>query len=144
EGTGAAVLRADFDASSWDDMPGPSHWVLERFTPVAAGEARAMRGTADGPLYTTTAYPLPIEPPRVPREDPTGDYRVECVVPENFGEAVLRFQGVDACAKVWLNGTGLGWSTGSRLPFEFDAPVRPGRNVLAVRVHRFSAGTYLE
>ena len=33
---------------------------------------------------------------------------------------------------------------GSRLPFEFDAPIREGRNVLAVRVHRWSAGTYLE
>ena len=143
-GTGDAFLADDFDTAGWDEMPVPSHWVLEEFTPLAGGEARSMRGTAEGPLYTNTAYPIPIDPPFVPHENPTGDYRVEFDVPDDFGDAVLRFQGVDSCAKVWLNGSELGWSTGSRLPFEFDAPVRPGRNVLAVRVHRFSSGTYLE
>nr|WP_277343626.1 glycoside hydrolase family 2 TIM barrel-domain containing protein [Microbacterium excoecariae] len=144
EGTGDAFVARDFDDTGWDEMRVPSHWVLEDFTPLAGGPARSMRGTSEGPLYTNTAYPLPIDPPRVPHENPTGDYRVEFDVPEGFGPAVLRFQGADSCAKVWVNGVELGWSTGSRLPFEFDAPVRAGRNVLAVRVHRFSAGTYLE
>jgi beta-galactosidase len=143
-GTGDGFLSDDFDASGWDEMRVPSHWVLEDFTPLAGGDARSMRGTSEGPLYTNTAYPIPIDPPFVPHENPTGDYRVEFDVPADFGDAVLRFQGVDSCVKVWLNGTELGWSTGSRLPFEFDAPLRPGRNVLAVRVHRFSSGTYLE
>jgi len=143
-GTGEAFIADDFDASGWDEMRVPSHWVLEEFTPLSGGSARNMRGTAEGPLYTNTAYPIPIDPPFVPHENPTGDYRTEFEVPDGFGDAVLRFQGVDSCAKVWLNGVELGWSTGSRLPFEFDAPVRPGRNVLAVRVHRFSSGTYLE
>jgi len=143
-GTGSAFVSDGFDASGWDDMRVPSHWVLEEFTPLAGGPARSMRGTAEGPIYTNTAYPIPLDPPFVPDENPTGDYRLEFDVPEGFGRAVLRFQGVDSCAKVWLNGTELGWSMGSRLPFEFDAPVRAGRNVLAVRVHRFSSGTYLE
>src|SRR5690606_6645718 len=143
-GTGEAFIADDFDASGWDEMRVPSHWVLEEFTPLSGGSARNMRGTAEGSLYTNTAYPIPIDPPFVPHENPTGDYRTEFEVPDGFGDAVLRFQGIDSCAKVWLNGVELGWSTGSRLPFEFDAPVRPGRNVLAVRVHRFSSGTYLE
>ena len=143
-GTGAAFLADGFDDSAWDAMPVPSHWVLEEFTPLAGGPARRMLGTEEGPLYTNTAYPIPLDPPRVSAENPTGDYRLAFDVPANFGRAVLRFQGVDSCAKVWLNGEELGWSTGSRLPFEFDAPVRPGRNVLCVRVHRWSAGTYLE
>ncbi|TDE08325.1 glycoside hydrolase family 2 TIM barrel-domain containing protein [Jiangella asiatica] len=144
DGTGAAFVADDFDDSAWDTMRVPSHWVLEEFTPLSGGPARSMRGTEEGPLYTNTAYPIPLDPPRVPAENPTGDYRLVFGVPAGFGPAVLRFQGVDSCAKVWLNGRELGWSTGSRLPFEFDAPVRPGRNVLAVRVHRWSAGTYLE
>ena len=104
-----------------------------------------MLGTEEGPLYTNTAYPIPLDPPRVPTENPTGDYRLVFDVPADFGPAVLRFQGVDSCAKVWLNGVELGWSTGSRLPFEFDAPVRPRPATCSrVRVHRWSAGTYLE
>ncbi|MEI3846753.1 MULTISPECIES: glycoside hydrolase family 2 TIM barrel-domain containing protein [unclassified Microbacterium] len=144
EGTGDAFLDTDFDDSAWDGMRVPAHWVLEEFTPLAGGPARRMLGTEEGPLYTNTAYPIPLDPPRMPAENPTGDYRVTFDVPEHFGRAVLRFQGVDSCAKVWLNGRELGWSTGSRLPFEFEAPVRAGRNVLCVRVHRWSAGTYLE
>ncbi|KAA9108158.1 glycoside hydrolase family 2 TIM barrel-domain containing protein [Microbacterium rhizomatis] len=143
-GTGDAFLAPDFDDSTWDEMPVPSHWVLEEFTPLAGGTARSMRGTAEGPLYTNTAYPIPLDAPRVPTENPTGDYRFVFDLPEGWGDSVLRFQGVDSCAKVWMNGRELGWSNGSRLPFEFDAPVIPGRNVLSVRVHRWSSGTYLE
>ncbi|POX67923.1 hypothetical protein C3481_07035 [Microbacterium sp. Ru50] len=143
-GTGEAFIEADFDASGWDEISVPSHWVLENVTPLAGGPARSLLGTDEGPLYTNTAYPIPLDPPRVSTENPTGDYRLEFDVPAGFGAAALRFQGVDSCAKVWLNGRELGWSTGSRLPFEFDAPVTAGRNVLAVRVHRWSSGTYLE
>ncbi|MCP2635882.1 DUF4981 domain-containing protein [Microbacterium sp. HD4P20] len=144
QGTGDAWLSDAFDDASWDAMPVPSHWVLEEFTPLAGGSPRRMLGTEEGPLYTNTAYPIPLDPPHVPAENPTGDYRLVFEVAEDFGAAVLRFQGVDSCARVWLNGEELGWSMGSRLPFEFDAPVRPGRNVLCVRVHRWSSGTYLE
>ncbi len=144
EGTGDAFVHDGFDDSGWDRMRVPSHWVLEPFTPLAGGPARSMRGTPEGPLYTNTSYPIPLDPPHVSRENPTGDYRLVFEAPDGWAGAVLRFQGVDSCAKVWLNGRELGWSAGSRLPFEFDAPLRPGRNVLAVRVHRWSAGTYLE
>ncbi|MFK4805985.1 glycoside hydrolase family 2 TIM barrel-domain containing protein [Microbacterium sp. ZW CA_36] len=143
-GTGEEFLADDFDDAAWDEMRVPSHWVMEEFTPLAGGPARRMLGTEEGPLYTNTAYPIPLDPPHVSTENPTGDYRLVFDVLADFGPAVLRFQGVDSCAKVWLNGDELGWSTGSRLPFEFGAPVRPGRNVLCVRVHRWSAGTYLE
>jgi beta-galactosidase len=143
-GTGPAFVERDFDDSAWDELRVPSHWVLEEITPLAGGPARSLRGTAEGPLYTNTALPVPLDPPRMPTENPTGDHRLVFTVPDDWGDAVLRFQGVDSCAKAWLNGEVLGWSTGSRLPFEFDAPVVPGENVLAVRVHRWSSGTYLE
>ena len=144
-GTGNAFLEDDFDAAGWDSIAVPSHWVLEEITPLAGGAARSLRGDVEGPLYTNTALPIPLDPPRVPHENPTGDYRTEFEVPEGFGRrAVLRFRGVDSCAKAWINGHELGHWTGSRLPAEFDVTVRPGRNVLCVRVHRWSVGTYLE
>ncbi|NGO73901.1 glycoside hydrolase family 2 TIM barrel-domain containing protein, partial [Streptomyces boncukensis] len=62
------------------------------------------------------------------------------------GETVLRFDGVESCARVWLNGRELGTFQGSRLPHEFAVGrlLRPTGNVLAVRVHQWSAGSYLE
>jgi len=132
-GSGLPFMERDFDDSAWGGIRVPAHWVLE--------------GHGD-PLYTNTAFPIPVDPPRVPDENPTGDYRLAFELPEGWRAegTVLRFQGVDSCGTVWLNGTELGHSKGSRLPFEFDAGhlLVAGENVLAVRVHRWSSGTYLE
>jgi beta-galactosidase len=122
-----------FHDADWDRLPVPSHWQLH-------GYGR--------PAYLNIAYPIPVDPPFVPDENPTGDYRRVFDVPATWAgvPAVVRFEGVDSCARVWLNGTELGVSRGSRLPVEFDATdaLRIGRNVLAVRVHQYSSGTYLE
>ncbi|WP_037568872.1 glycoside hydrolase family 2 TIM barrel-domain containing protein [Phaeacidiphilus oryzae] len=123
----------DFDDTGWDRLVVPSHWQLH-------GYGR--------PAYLNISYPIPVDPPFVPDDNPTGDYRRVFEVPASWPDApsVLRFEGVDSCARVWLNGIELGVSRGSRLPVEFDAAaaLRPGRNVLAVRVHQYSSGTYLE
>lgn len=121
----------DYDDAGWDDLPVPSHWVLHGH---------------GAPAYTNVSYPIPIDPPRVPDENPTGDYRRAFDLPEDWTGGRLRFEGVEPFARVWLNGHELGFSTGSRLPVEYDAGpyLRPGRNVLAVRVHQWSAATYLE
>jgi beta-galactosidase len=122
-----------FDDGEWDRLPVPAHWQLHGY---------------GAPAYTNVRYPFPVDPPYVPDENPTGEYRREFELPAGWpaGPAVVRFEGVDSCAKVWLNGRELGHTKGSRLPAEFavGALLRPGRNVLAVRVHQWSAGSYLE
>ncbi|WP_432103142.1 glycoside hydrolase family 2 TIM barrel-domain containing protein [Streptomyces sp. bgisy091] len=124
------------DDPAWVPLTVPGHWVLQGH---------------DVPRYTNTAYPFPIDPPNVPDANPTGDHHRCFQLPDDWpapGDAgtVLRFDGVDSCFKVWLNGIELGTSKGSRLPAEFDAgpALRTGRNDLAVRVHRWSSGSYLE
>jgi len=148
EGTGPGFVEDGYDDSAWDLLRIPSQWVLEPVTPPGEIEPRSVRGTAHGPLYTNTALPIPLDPPNVPTENPTGDHRLVFDLPPEWrqGGSVLRFLGVDSCAKVWLNGTELGHFKGSRLPYEFDvgSVLRRGPNVLAVRVHRWSSGTYLE
>lgn len=123
------------DDSGWDTLAVPAHWQLNGY---------------GHPIYTNTRYPFPVDPPRVPTENPTGDYRRSFEVPAGWRASdriVLRFEGVDSCAKIWLNGVELGVIAGSRLPAEFDVSEyinRDNPNVLAVRVHQWSSGTYLE
>jgi beta-galactosidase len=125
--------RPEFDDSGWAELQVPSCWQLSGY---------------GAPAYTNVAYPFPVDPPRVPDANPTGEYRRGFDVPDRFplARAVLRFEGVDSCFAVWLNGVRLGDGQGSRLPTEFDVSgtLRHGRNVLAVRVHQWSAGSYLE
>jgi beta-galactosidase len=123
----------DFDDSAWDELPVPSSWPMHGF---------------GRPAYTNVLFPFPVDPPHVPTENPTGDHRFVFDLPDGWRGlgAVLRFEGVDSCFRAWLNGHELGVSRGSRLPVEFDAStwLSVGRNVLAVRVHQWSSGSYLE
>ena len=126
--------RADFADEEWDEIPVPSHWQLH-------GYGR--------PQYTNVAYPFPVDPPRVPSENPTGCYRREVQLDRAWlepGSVVLRFEGVDSAFHVSWNGEQVGYSQGSRLPSEFDVTnqARAGRNVLAVEVYQWSDGSYLE
>ncbi|TDD65886.1 DUF4981 domain-containing protein [Jiangella aurantiaca] len=123
-----------FDDSAWAHLPVPSHWQLHGY---------------GAPWYTNSPYPFPVDPPHVPDENPTGEYRLAFRVPDSWRghRAILRFDGVDSFFTVWLDGHRLGHSTGSRLPSEFDVTehVRAGADhVLAVRVHQWSAASYLE
>ena len=47
---------------------------------------------------------------------------------------------------LWINGSRVGYSEGSRTPAEFDVTdyVKPGSNQIAVEVYRWSDASYLE
>ena len=53
---------------------------------------------------------------------------------------------MDSAFFLWINGQKVGYSANSRNPAEFDITkyVKPGKNVLAAEVYRYSAGSYLE
>src|SRR5664279_4980523 len=122
-----------FDDAGWAQIEVPGHWQLQGH---------------GNPAYTNVNYPFPVDPPNVPDENPTGEYRCLFQLPAGWpaGEAVLRFLGVDSAFTVWCNGAELGWSSGSRLTTEFEvgSHLRAGANVVAVRVHQWSPASYLE
>lgn len=120
------------DLTGFGDLPVPSSWPMHG------------HGT---PWYTNVQYPFAVEPPHVPDANPIGDHLVEFDAgPEFFPRSILRFDGIESAGTVWLNGTRLGTTRGSRLAHEFDVTnvLVPGRNILAVRVAQFSAASYLE
>lgn len=96
-------------------------------------------------LYTDEAYPFTLDPPFVPAENPTGVYK-RCFVWDGGLSLTLRLEGVESFCSVYVNGSPVGFTKGSRLPAEFDlAPfLREGRNALCLVVHQYCDGSYLE
>lgn len=127
-------FKPGFDDSAWDTIKVPSNWEIEGY------------GTA---IYTNSHYPFPKKPPFIPHEDnPVGSYRTAFTLPTDWdGKSIhLTFDGVSSAFKVWVNGTELGYSQGSRTAVAFDitAALKAGKNELAVEVYRWCDGSYLE
>ncbi|AIY03219.1 glycoside hydrolase family protein [Arthrobacter sp. PAMC 25486] len=121
-----------FDDATWGTLPVPSNWNFHGH---------------GAPAYTNVQFPFPLDPPFVPDANPVGDHRLRFEAGPDFLQgAVLRFDGIENAGTVWLNGTLLGTTRGSKLPHEFDvsAVLRTGENLLVVRVSQFSAASYLE
>lgn len=123
-----------YDVSTRSDIKVPGSWELQKF---------------DAPIYTDTRYPFPANPPYVPTSyNPVGSYvRTFDYHPGNRdGELFLTFEGVESAFYVYLNGVEVGYSEDSRLDARFRVTklLRDGKNTLAVKVFRYSDGSYME
>ena len=127
-------FEPDFDVSGWATIPVPSNWEFEGY---------------GYPVYRDEFYSFPANPPFIPHDDnPVGSYRRDFEIPPAWDgrEIFINFDGVYSAFFLWVNGEYAGYSEGSRAPAEFriTEAVRPGPNVLAVQVYRWSDGSYLE
>ena len=134
--------RVGYDVSDWSEIEVPSCWELKGY------------GT---PIYTNVNYPFKNKPALIlpqkgftnEREpNPVGSYRRTFTVPQNWDgkEIFLHFDGVYSGFYVWVNGKKVGYSQGANNDSEFNVTryIRPGNNVVAVEVYRWTDGSYLE
>lgn len=134
--------RKSYDVSSWDDIEVPSSWEMKGY------------GT---PIYTNVTYPFRNAPAMIlpqdgytssAEENPVGSYRRDFDIPEDWDgkEIILHFNGVYSGFYLYVNGKRVGYSQGANNDAEFDITgyVRPGRNMVAVEVYRWTDGSYLE
>ena len=125
--------KEGYDVTSWNDIKVPSCWEMQGF------------GYA---IYRNTQYPFPFNPPYISRDNPVGSYVRTFTVPSDWkgGRVILHFGGVYSGHQVWVNGKEIGYSEDSCLPSEFDITdvLKPGENTLAVRVFKWTDGSYLE
>ncbi|KAI6383305.1 hypothetical protein MCOR25_000225 [Pyricularia grisea] len=123
------------DEAEWAPINVPGHWQLQ-------GYGR--------PHYTNVQYPIPVCPPHVPTENPTGSYRRQFQIPPSWDasqQLVLRFEGVDSSYHVFVNGVLVGYAQGARNAAEYDITEhvnRDGPNEVFVRVYQWSDGSYIE
>ena len=98
-------------------------------------------------LYTDESMPFPLDPPYIPALNETGVYKRTFTLDDAQGvRRILRMEGVESCAKVYVNDQFAGYTQGSRLPAEFDvtALCHAGENRLCIVVHQYCDGTYME
>ncbi|MCJ1700286.1 DUF4981 domain-containing protein [Rathayibacter festucae] len=136
----------DWDDSAWPTVPVPASWQLHGY---------------DFPIGTNLVLPWTGANGRHEQPDPRGDYpnaptlynpvgqyRTAFELPDGWEQrrTFLQFDGVESACSVWLNGHRLGYREDSYTTGEFEVTehVRAGSNVLAVEVHRWCTGSYLE
>ena len=124
-------LPADFDK-----LDVPMNWQM------------ALDRGYDVPNYTNVNYPIPVDPPYVPDENPCALYVRDFTVPASMKgrKAYLNFEGVDSAFYVWVNDQFAAYSQVSHLSTEIDVTdiLVEGKNTIKVLVLEWSDGSYLE
>ncbi|MBP3378212.1 MAG: DUF4981 domain-containing protein [Clostridia bacterium] len=120
---------------------------FEKLTVPMCWQVMTDRGY-DVPNYTNINYPIPVDPPFVPDENPCGLYVRDFTIPSAMAnkKIYLNFEGVDSCFYLWINDTFAAYSQVSHLTSEIDITdlVKPGKNTIKVLVLKWCDGTYLE
>ena len=102
----------------------------------------------DTPNYVNVNYPIPVDPPFVPDDNPCGLYhRTFRIHPEMLKKQIyLNFEGVDSCFYLYINNQFVGYSQVSHMTSEFDVTkyLVAGENDIKLLVLKWCDGTYLE
>lgn len=103
------------------------------------------------PIYTNVQYVFPVNPPKIERGDkgnPVISYRKRFNLPADWKDkkVTIHFNGVQSCLYLWVNGQYVGFHEDAMTTAEFDLTpyLKPGENLLAAQVMRWSDGSYLE
>ena len=131
----ADFYKEGYDASNWKTIKVPANWELNGYgTPIYVNVDNEFR---------------PNEPPFAPTVDnPVGCYLTEFEIPETWKDRLtfINFGAVKSAYYVWVNGQFVGYTEDAKTNAEFDLTpfVKVGKNTLAVKVYRFSNGSYFE
>ncbi len=130
----ADFYRSDFDISSFVDITVPMSWQM-------AGHGY--------PIYTNVRYPYEVRWPFPPGDfNPVGSYRRTFDVSREWKgrDLFLYFGAVSSAMEIYVNGKYAGYHEGGKTPVEFNVTefISAGKNIVAVAVHRWSDGSYLE
>ena len=127
--------KTDYDVSEWNTIPAPANWELNSYgTPIYVNVDNEFR---------------PNDPPCAPAIDnPVGCYVTEFKIPKSWKNrrVYVNFGAVKSAYYLWVNGRSVGYTEDAKTNSDFDITefVHPGVNKIAMKVYRFSNGSYFE
>jgi beta-galactosidase len=133
----------------WDFqlLDAPDAPITDKWKTVHVPSLWTMHEEGDRPHYTNVAMPFDEVPPHIPADNPTGVYRRTVDVSPGPGlRTILHVGAAEGLLRVLVNGHSVGTSSDSHLAAEFDITdhLQSGKNILELRVSKWSAATYLE
>ncbi len=133
----ANITDENVDTSTWNDIDVPGNWELQ--------------GPYGAAIYVNHPYefaPYNPMPPTLPEANPVGVYSREVEVPQEWlnRDVFLHLAGAKSGVYVYVNGVEVGYSEDSKDPAEFNITkyLRAGTNTLALKIYRWSTGSWLE
>ncbi len=135
--------KTDFDDSRWKFFPVPANWELNGYgLPIYVNHPYEFAGRKLTGSRMNPPFDIPQD------NNPVGSYRKKIVIPDNWEgrQVFIHLGAVKSAFYIWVNGKKVGYSEDSKLAAEFDitAYIRPGENLVALEVYRWSDGSYLE
>ena len=132
----ANITAPSVSTADWTDIKVPGNWEVQG------------HGVA---IYTNHGYefqPRNPQPPTLPEANPVGVYRRDIDIPADWDgrDIYLHLAGAKSGVYVYINGQEVGYSEDSKNSAEFliNKFVKPGKNVLTLKIYRWSTGSYLE
>ncbi|MBR7112203.1 MAG: hypothetical protein IKC75_04715 [Clostridia bacterium] len=124
--------RTDFDTSGFDKIPVPSVWQVHGY---------------ELPIYLTSPYQFPFDPPNVPYANPMGCYsRIYELEKKEGKKYILSFEGVSTAYYLWVNGVFVCYAQIAHGESGFDVTdkLRNGKNKISVAVLKWADSSYIE
>lgn len=132
----ADITDPSRSTADWKDIQVPGNWEPQGY------------GVA---IYTNHGYefkPRNPQPPALPEATPAGVYRRDFEIPEAWmdRDIYLNIDGAKSGVYVYINGKEVGYNEDSKNTAEFriNPYIKPGKNVLTLKIFRWSTGSYLE
>ncbi|GAA4801916.1 glycoside hydrolase family 2 TIM barrel-domain containing protein [Olivibacter ginsenosidimutans] len=135
--------KSNFDDSRWDNFKVPANWETNGYgQPIYVNQPYEFAGRKRTGAKLDPPYDIPEN------NNPVGSYRKIFTLPNDWKDkqVFIHLGAVKSAFFIWINGRKVGYSTDSKLAAEFDITkyVKPGENLVALQVYRWSAGSYLE
>jgi beta-galactosidase len=127
-------FKNDYDTRDWDEVPVPSNWEILGY---------------DYPIYVSAGYGFKANPPYIQDNyNPVGSYKRRFKLAPDWmdKEVFLHIGAASSNVSVWINEHYIGYSEDSKTPAEFNVTpyLDAGTNTIAIEVHRWCDGSYLE